>query len=155
MRAIAFLLGILLVAAIEAAAEPIPDATNCRLSSPPAESGEIANHGAIVKIYPRRSAIPAKYTGCQSTWVAIRQQWVRMSLVYIEEGDPTRILGPDGVEPNLSLCRYQAGELVAGSESVCPMGQFLIQSSMPPGCVAKSQKAGRIADGCEPDTVGR
>lgn len=155
MRTSALLLTFLSVAQIEAAAEPIPDATNCRLSAPPGESGETLNHGAVFKVYPRASAISRNYTGCQSMWVASGQQWARMSLVLIEAGDPTRIWGPDGVGPDLSACRYRAGELVAGSESTCPMGQFLIQSSMPPGCVAKSQKAGRIADGCEPDAAGR
>jgi hypothetical protein len=118
-----------------------PQGKNCTLPAPPETAGEAFNHGLVMRIHPRASGIDSSYTGCQVMWAPNGRQWVTVSVVAIENGDPVRIWWPDSSQPELMACRYKNGRVVAGNPESCAAPQFLIAKSVAPGCTDKLRAA--------------
>lgn len=114
-----------------------PQGNNCALTAPPETAGEEFNHGLVIRIHPRARDIDSSYTGCQVIWAPNGRQWVMVSVVAIEKGDPVRIWWPDSSQPELMACRYKNGRVVAGNPESCAAPQFLIAKSVAPGCTDK------------------
>jgi hypothetical protein len=154
MRAmLALLVAVCVASSANAADNGRPTGKNCDLAAPPAEAGEELNHGMTIRVYPRRRDIGPGYAGCQLAWIPHKNQWLTMSAVAIENGDPVRIWAPDEAQPPFLACRYKKGQVVAGDASSCPMARFLVMRSMAPGCVEKIRKeaasGARRPLGCE------
>lgn len=123
---------------------------NCNLSAPPATSGENGLHGLILKIYPRKSDMPASYSGCQTTWLEQGTQWKKIFVSYFEGGTLKMFWSYDDQSPNGILCSYHEGQLAPGAPSSCleyervksPSGSF------PPGCMQAMKARKPIPKNC-------
>jgi hypothetical protein len=128
--------------ALPAAAEDFKG-DNCDLVSPPPEAGEIfvatSKPTIAGRVYPRLSAMPRDYTGCQVLWALINGERSR-SLTLLDAGRVVAI-SPVGFEP---LC--QPGEKAA--DSGCISRKEAIQVSFPPGCAARTTNAKAIPGDC-------
>ena len=133
---IRILLGTLLSsAAICAAADQAaPDA--CTLAEAPATSGEVWFRSRTVavdgRVYPRLSALPPGYTGCQVLWATINGKSSR-TVTHIRKGKVASVV-PEPVPP---LCLK--GERTAVTGCTSRKGSLLV--SYPSGCVARMANA--------------
>ena len=123
------------------AADDRPVGTNCELAAPPEDAGEELSRGFTVRIYPRARQIGREYTGCQVMFAPKGSQWTTVVVVEIAGGDPVRLWDPQNSMPEMTSCRYRNGKLAIGDPAKCPMPQYLIMRSFPPGCVEKIRKA--------------
>ena len=130
------------------AEESRPTGENCNITVPPANSGEEMNHGATLKIYPRAKNINESYLGCQSLWAPVENGWQIVAVSKYKNGNPVRLWSPNEKDPERNACRYSNGKLVSGNKGKCPIPQSLVIKSLPPGCVERSLKAGKLAEGC-------
>ncbi len=125
-----------------------PVGQNCALTQPPPSSGEWGEYRAFFQVYPRRSAIGRRYTGCQAVFASestdstMKLFW----LVHVVAGEPVRIWSDI---PNSQLnCHYQNRKLVNGSTGSCPENEkFLLFGSAPAGCSSNT----RIVKNCNSD----
>lgn len=112
-----------------------PTGANCTLQSPPAEAGELAADGEIIRVFPRAKDIGARYTGCQVMFAELGQ-WVVVSLTEVVEGDPVRIWSEHAPSEPLFSCRYRNGKVVLGDPANCPTPlDRLLVKSLPAGCI--------------------
>jgi hypothetical protein len=132
-RARCWLAATLLAAAWAASASPFKGA-HCQLATPPANAGEGLAQGLTVKVYPRRSQIDAKFTGCQTSWVEQRGHWMVMGVSAFERGEAVGFWTPP---PDTVTCKYKDGQPVGAKPGTCPAHASLAVPSMAPGCVAK------------------
>lgn len=141
MRFAAFLL-VGVSTALPAAAQALKG-ENCDLISPPADAGEIffatTKSTFAGRVYPRLSAVPRDYTGCQVLWALVNGERSR-SLTLFEAGRVVAI-SPVGFEP---LCRPGEKAAVVG----CVPRKEAIQVSFPPGCAARTAEAKAIPSDC-------
>ena len=121
------------------AAEPRPVGQNCDLLAPPASAGEEANHGMLLRIFPRAKDIDATYSGCQVLFASYEGKWVVVSLTEIVKGDPVRLWSEHDKDAARQACRYRNGRVVRGNPDTCPASQFLLVKSLAPGCFQKME----------------
>jgi len=120
---------------------------NCDLQIPPASSGEMSAEGGQMRIYPRSTEMPKRYSGCQTVWAVneSKNEAIFMLQTHYLDGSVTELRAIDR-GPADKICKYSKGALVDGPAS-CPT--FAIankrEASLPPGClntIAHSTKAG-------------
>jgi uncharacterized protein YceK len=110
---------------------------NCGLKEPPADSGEDAHQGTLMKIYPRRGAIGSTYSGCQTVWARDGATWSVAFVGVFENGTITRMRVPTEPGNPVEQCRMQSGRIVKGDKDVCTSMDILFPySSVPPGCAS-------------------
>ena len=103
-------------------------AENCQLSAPPAQAGEQIANGAVIKVFPRKAAITAAYSGCQTAWASNHGAWAILGVTHFEKGAPAAFWIPP---PGESLCKYQAGKAQGPDPGNCPDVAALSLRSMP------------------------
>jgi len=128
-----------------------PRGTNCDLTKPPDAAGEVTNHGATMRIFPRARDIGPGYTGCQLMFAPDKDRWVVVSAAEVVDGDPVRIWS-EFVEGSKEMleCRYSKRKVVRGDANNCPMPEFLLIPSMRAGCVEKVRKVAGTSDRLAP-----
>jgi hypothetical protein len=118
---------------------------NCRLSAPPANSGEIfLEVGKVTvagRVYPRLSQIPGNYTGCQVLWASINGGRVARSVTLFEAG---RVVSVNPLPDGIPLC--EADEKVA--ETGCTSRKTAVPVSYPAGCAARVVESKAIPRDC-------
>lgn len=129
------------------------DAPNCRLNLPPLESGEQAIHGlpiqdAMLKVFPRRSQMTQRYTGCQTVWSHDGSKWVKTLTLYFVDRD-LRVTRDHQSSPD-EYCQFIAGDLVKGVKERCarPDGATVPLTSMAPGCIQDAIAAKQMSQKC-------
>lgn len=111
-----------------------PVGKNCNLTQPPAASGEYGAYGVFGKVYPRRSSIDQRYSGCQVFFATegdgpLERVWI----VEVVRGETVRIWSD---HPRSTLnCHYRAGKLLGGSVGYCPQPELM--PSVPAGCMSR------------------
>jgi hypothetical protein len=140
---IALFLGYLLISILPVIArgETRPTGKNCDIASPPDEAGEVMNHGVVLRVFPRAKDIGNSYTGCQVLFQPDGEKWVVVSFTEVVKGDPTRIWSPYVSDGAVLACRFKKGKTVSDNVGSCPMPDFLIKKSVPPGCSRRMQDA--------------
>jgi hypothetical protein len=146
-------IGLLSMSTTAMAAKPIAvRAPNCSVSLPPANAGEDVNHGALMKIYPRKSEMGPEYTGCQSTWIEHQGNWVLLSVFYFERGLLRALRMPHEQTRSKDIyCWYKDSKLEPGSSKRCfaPAQEVVPSSSYAPGCMEQAiSKGGVLTSGC-------
>lgn len=133
-------------------------AQNCAAMTPPDESGEEAVM-ALIRVFPRKGAVVAKYTGCQTIWMqsniayqtaGVHIPWVKINVLYFENGRLQAMVFSDDLDgPNKGVCRYIDGKLDSGQENSCkvPFDGGLI-STFAPGCMSKAIELGTMSKEC-------
>jgi hypothetical protein len=148
MRAI-LVASLLLWVASPRAVATAPTGENCDLAEPPAVAGEEFYHGVTLKVFPRARDISRTYTGCQILWAPDANGWNRVSLTYLENGDPIRLWFPADLGNARASCTYRRGVVVEGSADRCAVPQSLLVKSLPPGCVERVKAARGPVEGCQ------
>lgn len=125
-----------------------PGNANCKLKTPPAESGEDGVHRRLMKIFPRASAIDATYNGCQTVWIEDEGKWIVFMIARFKNGVPVEMRMPMAPDERTSVCQV----LPDGSEKgdCHAMRMYFPYSSAAPQCAS----AGKGADengACEYD----
>ncbi|MGA0610579.1 hypothetical protein [Caldimonas sp. KR1-144] len=117
---------------------------NCSLETPPADAGEIFHFfgGANVlgRVYPRLSAMPASYTGCQVLWSSIDGRPVVRTTTFIRGGRVVSSIP----EPDVPFCLPGEQPIDTGCRS--RKGAFLV--SYPPGCAARFIETRTVPQDC-------
>ena len=119
---------------------------NCDIETPPESSGELANHGAIFRVHPRSIVINEGYTGCQSLWEPIDNNWKLIWMVFIESGMPVEMWEGKENKPRNLICKYKEGILVSGDKGTCGSPKSLILRTRAPGCYEKIKKRWKAYD---------
>jgi hypothetical protein len=108
---------------------------NCGLPKAPPTAGEIfhAVGTTIVagRVYPRLSAIPRNYNGCQVLWASTNNGPVSRSVTFFRDG---RVVNVVPLPHGIPLCA--AGENAA--QTGCTPRRHTVQVSYPPGCAART-----------------
>ena len=126
-----------LLTACQAVGEGDSASLNCSLEVPPASSGEMSAEGVQMRIYPRSTEMPRRYSGCQTVWevggsknVAIVMGQRRYLHGLVTE------MHVNDYGAGEKTCRYNKGALVGGPSS-CPKFEVANkrEKSLPPGCV--------------------
>lgn len=139
MRLVVILVFILAFNCAFAGAVSRPMGKNCDLASPPNEAGEVAVHGSAIRVFPRLRDISATYSGCQAVWMPAENGWTLVTLTEVKNGDLIRIWSKNPSEPE--NCFYAKGRVTSGNASKCVAPEFLLQKSMPIGCVERIRQA--------------
>lgn len=117
---------------------------NCDVVEPPADSGEIFHSvGKVIRagrVYPRLSAIPPGYTGCQVLWSSVNGGPRYRSVTYLDAG---RVVATNP-EQEVPLC--EPGEKAA--ETGCTARRYTLQVSYPPGCAARTLETKSLPMDC-------
>ena len=146
----AFLLMLGLVQFAALHAEPIPvSAPNCQVASPPTASGENANHGVLIKVFPRKSQVSNEYSGCQTMWIQKGNGWEKFSVMYFVTGQLQAWWYADDEAPNGLLCLFSNGKLFAGAPKDCYVPRNLgLTNSFASGCMETAIGTGGISEKC-------
>src|SRR5262249_4038105 len=129
------------------------------IASPPSAAGDVLSDIADrdLKVFPRFKDLPARYTGCQISWVSVHDHWQRYAVAYLERGKPVAFFAPTiatGRKDDL-VCRYRGHKIVAGSPADCPDPAVLLLNSMPAGCAKRIRSGEARPPDCEDDWRAR
>lgn len=146
---IALLLAISSATAYPADAAAGADPT-CNVSTPPPDSGEGSAHSQLFKVYPRKSAIGARFNGCQSVWLyapgrsGAASAPVEFMRFHFKHGKVV------AVQIGNASCRYsRAGLPNSDNGPACPQTLPEVMPSQPAGCVQHSRS--NTSDTCDDD----
>lgn len=118
---------------------------NCELTEAPPTAGEIFHAvGTTIAaghVYPRLSAIPRNYNGCQVLWASIDNGPISRSVTFFRDGRVVDVVPlPDG----MPLCK--TGEDAA--DTGCTRRRYTVQVSYPPGCAARTVAEKSVPKDC-------
>ena len=130
-------------------ADERPVGTNCRLQTPPRQSGELESSGPTWRVYPRAVDVGSQYSGCQTVWApAENKKWSVVLKVVIEKGKPVGTWPPPNPPPPANLsCEYEGGRLLPGHSNHCPE----LVKSRAHGCTAKMKPLSPVPKECAYD----
>lgn len=123
---------------------------NCQVSTPPDTSGETLVHGLLLKVFPRKSAVPLDYSGCQTTWLRDEQgKWLRVYVMRFSKGKLDTWWSARDDEPSGRLCRFTNGTLNPKQPEECyEPGDTGLGSSFAPGCGEAAIKTRPMTSEC-------
>ena len=127
-------------------ADSKPTGSNCNLTAPPKEAGEIIdgplNGGLPFAVFPRAKDINKSYSGCQAIWSVVPGApvtwptvWKPIIWVEIVNGSVARAWSPVPGHSEANKCRFDQGRLVAGESTACTLIANFPLKSMRPGCL--------------------
>jgi hypothetical protein len=148
-----FILLLGLVLANSSGSLSIPtDAPNCSLQSPPSDAGDVLGEEpeGDMKVFPRRTDFPRRYTGCQTSWYKTEAGWQQASIIYLERGKPVLFFlhAMFSVTDQDVRCRYNGKRVVSGNEGDCPDWSELILPSMLAGCARRVRESEEVVQQC-------
>lgn len=135
--------------ATNCAATELNSHPTCKLLAPPPEAGENSVHAQLLKVYPRRSSLGKKFSGCQTIWLdppgeAGAQDYPK-SLIRLHFQSGTLV----AAQMEGKLCRYTAnGKAVGSNSSICPPEAPEAFLSEPPGCISDPKKRAMPNESC-------
>lgn len=125
-KAIGMFFALALMSSSALCANDEPQGLNCSMIEPPAQAGETYFIGILANVFPRKSEIPASYTGCQTMWIWDDNRYIFDHKIVFKNG---KALGLWSLETN-----FQSFDGCEKSKE-CEIFNTLPYSSYPKNCL--------------------
>jgi hypothetical protein len=124
-------------------------APHCNVDQPPVTSGEDSTHAILIKVFPRKSNVGVGYTGCQTMWIKIDNQWNKFSVMYYDHGALNVWWNASDKNNSGMFCRFENGKLLAGEEVYCyEPAHSGLKPSYESGCMEAAILHGEMSETC-------